>query len=185
MKASEDQIAEWQAKYGKGNICELTYGDKTCYVFDPATDIIKMKAIIAARRKSMGDMVDSLINNCFIGGDESFKTDDQLKMGIEDQVDELMDIPEYVLEDLENGNVLIHVGEDSIEVKKASRGDVKYSEDRDKDNKPLAQQTFLLERIVVRQQDLDELRKKTKSYLGALLSVKELKDKKYVSLKKY
>lgn len=185
MKASEDQIVEWQAKYGKGNICELTCGDKTCYVFDPSIDLIKTKAIISARRKGRSEMVDSLVNNCFIGGDESFKTDEKLKLGIEGQVDHIMDIPEPQLEDLDNGNVLIHVGEASIEVRKAGRGDIKYSEDRDKDNKSLAQQMFLLDRIAVRTNDLDELRKNTKAYLGALLAVNNLADKKYVELKKY
>jgi hypothetical protein len=34
-QATPDQIAEWQAKYGTGNIIELQAEGKFCYVFPP------------------------------------------------------------------------------------------------------------------------------------------------------
>ena len=183
MKATEEQIVEWQRKYGKGNITELEADGKFCYVVDPATDLNKWKIAVAARRKSMGHLVDSVIANCWLGGDEAFKTEEALKLGIEDQIDNMIDIPEFEKRDLENGNILIVVGEVECEVKKATRGDIRYAEDKNRDNKPLNSQIYLLDRIAVT--DLSEIRKNTKVYLSILLAVNDIKDQKYVDLKKF
>jgi len=185
MKATEAQKKQWTEKYGKGNLCELSADGKYCYIVNPSLDIVKMKAVIAARQKSVQKMVDSLLNNCWVGGDESFKTDDRLKLGLEDQIEQLLDIPEYELADLENGNILISVDGESLEVKKADRMDLAFAEDRDRDNKPLARQIYLMDRIVIDQKKLADIKAKPKVYLSMLLATGEVKDKKYVSLKKF
>lgn len=183
MKATEEQIAAWQEKYGKGNITQLEAGGKFCYVVDPSTDLNKWKIAVAARRKSMSHLVDSIMANCWLGGDEEFKTDEALKLGIEDQIDNMIDLPEFETQDLENGNILIVVGEVTCEVKKATRGDLRWAEDKNRDNKPLNSQIYLLERIAVT--DLAEIRKNTKVYLSILLAVNDIKEQKYVGLKKF
>lgn len=180
MKATEKQIQEWKEKHG--TVFELQADGVVCYVFDPASNLPKWKAAVQARRKSLGHLVDCILNNCWLGGDERFKTDESLKLGIEDQIDELIDIPEYETEELANGNTLIKVGNVHCEVRKATRMDIRYAEDRNKDNKPLDTQIFLLERIAVTK--LDDIRTNTKVYLSILLAVHEIRDAKHVSLKK-
>lgn len=183
MKATKGQIKEWQTVHGVGNIIELSAEGKTCYIFDPASNLQKWKQAVAARRKSVGHLVDAVISNCWLGGDESFKSDEQLKLGIEDQINELIEIPEYETENLESGNTLIRVGEVTCEVKKASRLDIRYAQDRNRDNKPLDTNIYLLERIAV--SPLDDIRKNTKVYLSILLAIDEIRDAKHVEIKKY
>ncbi len=185
MKATKEQIAEWQEKYGKGNIAELSADGKFCYVVDPTNSLPRMKLMIAARRKSVGHLVDSMMANCWIDGDESFKTDEALKQGIEDQVDSIMDLPDHEIVDLDNGNISIEVNDFKIEVRRATRQDLRYAEDRDKEGKPLVEKIFLLERIAVDKQALDALRLKVKEYVSVLLSLSLIKDKKHVDLKKF
>ena len=187
MKATEEQIAAWQEKYGKGNVFELETDGKFCYVFNPATDINKWKIAVMARRKSVAHLVDSIMANCFIAGDEAFKTDEALKLGIEEQIDEMIETPDFEKKDLENGNIMIIVkqpcGDIECEVKKVTRGDIRYAEDKNRDGKPLNTQIYLLERIAVT--DLTEIRKDTKVYLSILLAVNDIKEQKYVGLKKF
>jgi hypothetical protein len=182
-KGTPEQIAEWQAKYGTGNIIELHSDDKFCYIFTPSIDLQKWKQAVAARKKSVGHLVDAVLNNCWIAGDESFKTDEAIKLDIEDQVDELIDIPESEIETLDNGNFLIKVGAVTCEVRKATRMDIRYAEDRNRDSKPLDTQIFLLERIAVN--DLKEIRSNVKVYVSILFAISEIRDKKRVELKKF
>ena len=184
MKASEEQIALWQEKYGVGNIAELHYEGRFCYLTDPSLDLHKMKILIGARRKSVGALVDAMVANCWLGGDEEFKTDEALKQGIEDQVDDIMELPDHETTELENGNVSITVNDFTIEVRKATRNDLRYAEDRDKDNKPLVKSIFLLERLAVDAEVLKVLRSKVREYLSVLFAIQDLKDKKRVEVKK-
>lgn len=180
-KASPEQIQQWKEKYG--TVYELNADGSFLYVFDPSTSLIKFKLVMAARRKSVGHMVDCIINNCWIGGDENFKTDESLKLGVESQIDEMIDIPEFTSEQLENGNVLITLGEFTCEIRKPTRMDIRYAEDRNKDNKPLETQVYLLERVAV--SDLTGIRTNVPVYVSLLLAVYEFKDAKHVELKKY
>jgi hypothetical protein len=181
MKATEDQIQQWKEKHG--TIYELQADGVVCYVYDPASNLIKWKAAVAARRKSLGHLVDCILNNCWLGGDEQFKSDESLKLGIEEQIDEMIDIPEYEIEQLKNGNTLIKVGAVECEVRKATRMDIRYAEDRNKDNRPLDTQIYLLERIAV--SALEGIRGNTKVYLSILLAVHEIRDVKHIELKKF
>lgn len=185
MKATEKKIQEWVQKYGTGNVFELCAGKKFAYTYNPVTNLEKWKLAIRARRKSISDLVDFLLNNCWIDGDESFKTDDAAKLSIEDQVDQLIDVPECNTEILPNGNILITVEGHSIEVRKATRLDIRYAEDRNRENKPLNTQIFLLDKIAVDEKKLDEIRNLPKVYAAILFAVNEIKDAKDVIIKKF
>jgi hypothetical protein len=185
MEITEEQRKEWQKKYGEGNLRELTAGGQSVFIFDPSGDLTKMRAIIGARQKGVGAMVDTILANCWVGGDENLKKDEEFKQGIEDQLDEMIDLPEPVIEELENGNLLLSVEGASLEVKKGERMDVKYAEDRNPDRKPLTTSVYLLERIAVDKKALDSLRNNGRAYIGILMSADKLKAKKYVEVKKF
>jgi len=184
-KSIEELKKDWQKKYGVGNCRELTADGKSVFVFDPTIDFNKAKIIVAARQKGISFMVDAILNNCWLGGDESLKLDEAFKQGIEDQVDEMIDLPEMEKDELENGNLLLQVAGHDIEIKKVSRQDKRYAEDRNPDRKPLMTAVFLLEKIIVDKEKLVELMKDVRAYLVVLLEVRELKDKKWVELKKF
>ncbi len=185
MKASNEQIALWQEQYGKGNIRELHYKGNYCYLTDPTINLNKMKVLIAAQFKSTGHLVDAMFANCWIDGDDIFKTDEAIKQGIEKKVSDLMDLPDHEIEELENGNDLVTVNDFSIEVRKATRMDIRYAEDRDKHKKPLVENIFLLERLAVDEAKLKELRLKPREYVSVLLAIKEVKDEKLSDIKKF
>lgn len=185
MKATEEQIQQWRLKYGTGNIIELRSGEKYCYIYNPIISLEKWKLALSARRKSTSAFVDCVLNNCWISGDESFKSNDALKLDIEDQVDDLVDIPESETEDLQNGNVLIRVEEYSLEVRKAGRLDIRYAEDRNKENKPLITQIHLLDRIAIDVSALDPIRKNPRVYAAFLFAANQIKDTKDVEIKKF
>lgn len=179
----EEQKKAWQQKHGVGNCRELIADGKSVFVFDPTTDFKKIKIVYAARQKSVGHLVDAVLNNCWLGGDETLKKDERFKMGIEEQVDNLIDIPESETENLDNGNVLIKCGDMELEVKRVTRQDKRYVDDRNVDN--LMKRVFLLDRINVDEQKLEEVKKKPAVYFSMLLEVMELKDKTDVELKKF
>jgi len=180
--ATEKQIKEWKEKHGNVYMLESST-KKSCIVFDPMSSFKIMKQLMMARRKSKAAQVDALLANCWLFGDESLKEDEPFKLGIEDEVDQLFDIPEYSLDDIPEG-IEIKIEDLKLRVKKASRGDVSFAEARNSDNKPLTTQEFLLERIALDTAQLDALKKSNRHYMSALLAVSELKDKVFVAVKK-
>jgi hypothetical protein len=177
----ETQIEEWKKKYGI--LYELEADEKKCIIFDPMSSLKIMKQLMTARRKSKGDQVDALLANCWLSGDDSIKGNDRFKLGIEDQVDELFDIPDHTITETTDGFV-VKVEDKKLEVRKAGRGDIAYAEARNADNKPFTTAEFLIERIALNKPELDEIKKDNRIYLAILLAASELKDKVYVGIKK-
>ena len=177
----ETQIDNWKKQYG--NLFELEADGKKCIIFDPMSSLKIMKQLMTARRKSKGDQVEALLSNCWLHGDESLKRDDRFKLGVEDDVDQLFDIPEYEIIEVTQGFKVVSEGK-GLTVKKAGRGDVAYAEARNSDNKPFVTQEFLLERIAVDKTELDAIKKDNRIYFSMLLAAGDLKDKVYVSIKK-
>jgi hypothetical protein len=180
MKATQEQIQEWKEKHG--TIYQIDAGDKTCYIFDPVSKLTVMKLLLSALSKGTFDFVDALINNCFIDGDSCFKTDDKIKLGLWEQVKDIIEIPSHHVE-YADGKATIIVEGKSITVRLASRQEIKYAEDRNKSNKPLDTQIFLLDKIAD-QEDLKEWRADNRLYLGLLNAIDEVKDKTHASVKK-
>jgi len=177
----ETQIDNWKKQYG--NLFELEADGKKCIIFDPMSSLKIMKQLMTARRKSKGDQVEALFANCWLHGDDSLKRDNRFKLGVEDEVDQLFDIPDYEIVEVEEGFKVI-AGNKSLIVKKAGRGDVAYAEARNADNKPFVTQEFLLERIAISKEELDTVKKDNRIYFSMLLAAGDLKDKVYVSIKK-
>lgn len=181
MKATQKQIQEWKAKYGTIYQLESENG-KVCYIFDPISKLIIVKALMAAMLKGSFEFVDSLLNNCWIDGDETIKSDDRIKGGLWEQVKDIIDIPEHQV-DFAEGKAKITVEGQSITVRMASRQEIKYAEDRNKGSKPLDTQIYLLEKIADGK-ELDEWKKNTRLYVGLLTAVDEVKERTHVSVKK-
>lgn len=180
-KITKAQIEEWKKKHG--TVYELESNGKVAYIFDPTSDLRIMKLLLASFKKGSFDLIDALIANCWLGGDEEIKQD-KYKQNLVDQAERLIDIPDYEVV-FHDGIATIRVNDKSvIDVRLATRGDVKYSEDRNKASKQLDTQIYLLERLAIDKKILDEVRKDNLVYLACLLAVTEIKEQEYVAIKK-
>lgn len=178
MKVTKAQIEEW--KQAHGSIYELEANGKTAYVKDPTSDLRVMKSFVSAREDDPIKGVDVILNNCWLGGDEEIKSEDH-KMGLLDQLGQLIDIPDFDIT-LEKDHYLVNVEGTICKLKPAERGDLVYAEARNKSNKPFETNIFLLERIAV--EGLDEIKKDNRKYLALILAAKEARKLKYVTVKK-
>lgn len=95
-KATEEQIQEWKRKHGE--VYEVVVGDSACYLHNP--DRATLKAVAAV---GMSDPIRSnevLLENCWLGGDESVKTDDSKFMGVSPVLAEIIQVKEATLKKL-------------------------------------------------------------------------------------
>jgi hypothetical protein len=177
-KVTKAQIEEWKKKHG--TIYELEANGKLAYVKDPTSDLRIMKSFVSARDEDPIKGVDVILNNSWLGGDEEIKSEEH-KMGLLDQLDRLIDIPDYDIAFVEDHYVVTIEGM-TCKLKPAERGDLVYADARNRTNKPFETNIHLLERIAV--EGLDEIKKDSRKYLALILAAKEAKKQKYVSVKK-
>lgn len=174
------QIEEWKKKYSSAH--QLTSEGKECVIFSPFDDIRVLKQAFSAL---MGNdkiaFVDAILNNCFLWGDESVKTDDLIKADLYDQINELVEIPEYTLTK-EGSDYIVTVSGKSCKIKAASREDMKWAEKRNKQQKPFDTSIFLVDRLAG--EGVEEFKKDGRLYFALLMAVQDCKAKKEVSLKK-
>lgn len=181
MKATQKQIQEWKAKYGTIYQLEAENG-KVCYIFDPISKLVIVKAITAAALKGSFEFVEALLNNCWIDGDVTIKSDDRIKAGLYEQTKDIIDIPDYQVS-FSGSKATVTIEGQTITVRLASRQEIKYAEDRNKGNKPYDTAIYLLEKIAD-PKDLDEWKKNNRMYVGLLVAVDEVKERTHVSVKK-
>lgn len=182
MKPTAQQIQDWKAKYGI--VYKVTTEDgREAYIKDPLSDLTIMKAAIIAGRGSRFDYVKCVLENCWLAGDESIKTDEAAISGMDKKIDLFTDLPKYKVakigEDFE-----ITVGKKSIVVRKAMRADVQKAEQRNLDDQPFETAIHLLGKILV-SGDLETIRlEDPKAYIGFLTAVDEVKNTAQVEVEK-
>ena len=94
--ASEEQIQDWKRKYG--DVYAIETEGSVCYLHKP--DRSTMKAVAAV---GMNDPIRSnevLLENCWLGGDESIKTDDAKFFAVSPKLAELIEVKEAELKKL-------------------------------------------------------------------------------------
>ena len=179
-KVTKKDIQAWKEKYA--NIYEIESDGKIGYIFDPTSDLRIMKMVVSSAKKGGNiEMTEAVINNCWLGGDEVLRTDEQYLLGITNQMDDLIDLPDYEVKYHAN-HAIVTIDQKSCKLKLPTRGDIKYAENRNKKDKPFDTSIHLISRIAV--DGVEEIQKNTRSYLGLLLAVSELSDQKYVGVKK-
>lgn len=181
---TKEQIEQWKKDFG--GVYRLEYDDKRCWIRDPLNDINVMKRGMSAMQKgSISLFTETIINNCFLAGDEEIKSEEKYINGLEDDISEITEIP-----DAEVTKVLdkffITVEDYSFEFKKATRHDIKKAEKRNPGMAPLKTQEVLLSELVTDsyKKGFNEIKENTKIYLGFLLAADKLKEKATVSIKK-
>jgi len=153
---SKEQIEEWKAEYT--DLYQLTSGDgKTCIIFDPTAKFSVMKMIAAVTPKGQAAVTEAILNNCWLGGDEILRTSEEYQNELDEQIDEIFDIPNYQIKE-EANHAVITTGGVSVKVRYPERSDIKDAEKRNKQRKPFDTNIYLLEDLSL-EKDLTEIRK--------------------------
>ncbi|MFD0997681.1 hypothetical protein ACFQ21_00115 [Ohtaekwangia kribbensis] len=178
-----EQIKEWKEKHI--HIYQLDTADgRSCIVFDPTfnSNLAIMKLILKAFTLGDYEYAEAVINQCWVGGDDSIKKDPRAIEGFIPKVKDIIELPDYeVIQDDEQETATIIYEGQSFRVKQADRLDTKYAEDRNKGDKPLDTQMYLLERLAI--DDLTPWRN-TRGYLALLLAMGDIKKSVQVAVKK-
>jgi len=88
-QASAEQIAQWKDKYGE--VYAIQADNKVCYVRKPDR---KTLAYVSTLQHNPIKMAETMLNNCWVGGCEEFKTDDSLFLGACQKLGALVQVKE-------------------------------------------------------------------------------------------
>ena len=86
-EVDQAKIDSWKKQHGE--IFAVTGDNKVCYLKKPDRKIL---AYITSLGNNPIKMNEALINNCWLGGSENFKTDDALFLGLSQQIGTLVQI---------------------------------------------------------------------------------------------
>ena len=89
-EATKEQLAEWEQAYGKGAVMriEITEAKKACYLKPVDRKIMSFISQITADPIRYNE---SLLEQCWLAGDEEIKTKDKYFMSIMGDLAELME----------------------------------------------------------------------------------------------
>lgn len=95
-QASEEQIAEWKKKYSK--VSAIMIDGHICYLRKPDRRILSYASGVGA--KDPIKFNELILANCWLGGSEAIKTDDELFLGVSGKLVELIEFKEAELVNL-------------------------------------------------------------------------------------
>jgi hypothetical protein len=95
--ATKEQIAEWKARHGKVFRVKIEEADKACYLKKPSRKALSYATM--AGKDSPLKCNEVLLNDCWLGGDEEIKTNDDLFLSISPKLAELIQTKEAELEE--------------------------------------------------------------------------------------
>lgn len=96
QKATAEQIAEWKEKYR--DIYEITVDGRVCYLRKPNRRELSY-ASMAGKSDPM-KFNEVILAQCWLGGDEEIKTEDDLFLGVSAQVAQIVEVKEAELKKL-------------------------------------------------------------------------------------
>lgn len=85
--ATAEQISEWKKRYG--DIFKVGVGDSVCYMKKPDRKTMSYVATLGNNPIRANEV---LLENCWLGGDESIKTDDEKFYGVSAKLNEIVAI---------------------------------------------------------------------------------------------
>lgn len=98
--ATQEQIEAWRDKYGQGNVTRLKSKryDKSAYFRKP--DRKEMEFLSAGAHSSGIKFNASILKTCFLAGDEEIMSNDDIFLGLQEQILELLKFDEVEVEKL-------------------------------------------------------------------------------------
>jgi hypothetical protein len=179
---SAEQIAEWKEKYGI--VFRLTADDgKQCYIKDPFSSIhITKLAFAALYEDSDIAFVQSILNNCWLFGDEELRVNESYSIFLTERMKDITDMPKCDVRK-EGSKFIMTVDGMSCEVRMAMRADIIKAEQKNRAREPFETNINLLD--IIKLKGVDEIKKNSiRSYLGLLTGVDKVKNKTYVAVEK-
>lgn len=89
-QATEEQIAEWKKQYG--DIWAATCDGHVAYLKRPSRKALSYASVASNNGKDQIKFVETIFDDCFIGGSQEFKKNDAFFMGVSKVLIELVDI---------------------------------------------------------------------------------------------
>jgi hypothetical protein len=89
---SQEQIQQWKNKYGE--VYSFTSDNKICYLRKPDRKVL---AYVSSIQNNPIKSSEAMVNNCWLGGCDDFKTDDSLFFGLTQKMGALIQIKEVEL----------------------------------------------------------------------------------------
>jgi hypothetical protein len=96
ITVTKEQIDGWKAKHG--DIFRIQVEDKACYLKKPGRKTLGYASL--AGKENPLKFNEILLNDCWLGGDETIKTDDTLFLSVSAKLSELIELKEAELEKL-------------------------------------------------------------------------------------
>lgn len=94
-QAAAEQIEQWKRQHGE--VFAVSVDGSVCYLKKPT------RQVLSAMSSLVNDPIRSaefLLNNCWLSGDETIKTDDEKFLGVVSQLGELVKVKAAKLEKL-------------------------------------------------------------------------------------
>ncbi len=89
MKVTQEQIQEWKKKHG--DIYCISFDDgKETYIKKPDRKTVSL-AMTKMQTNPLA-YAEVILNQCFVGGDESFRTNDEYFFGASAQLEQIMEV---------------------------------------------------------------------------------------------
>ncbi len=93
MKATQEQINAWKAQHG--DMYEVEVDGHYCYLKKPSRKALGYASV--AGKSNPIKFNEILLNDCWVGGDEAIKTEDDLFLAVSGQLAELISVKEAAL----------------------------------------------------------------------------------------
>jgi len=90
MEISQDQINEWKKKYG--DVFKIEVDGHVAYVKSPDRKTLSYAGSIGTKDPIKFNEI--ILGNCWLGGDETIKTDDSLFLGVGQVLGEIIKVKE-------------------------------------------------------------------------------------------
>ena len=87
--ATDEQISEWKNKHG--DVFKVEVGDSVCFLKKPDR---KTMSYVATLGNNPIRANEAMLQNCWLGGDETIKTDDEKFFGVSAKLSEIIQVKE-------------------------------------------------------------------------------------------
>ncbi len=180
MNVTEAQLAAWKEQHGE--VLAIEIDGRTAY-FKSLYDLKILKPAYAASQVSGVAFAESLVNNAWLGGDETLRTDDDYFADLSEKLEEQLDIPEFEVKRAD-GDVAytVTVAGRVCRLRRPSREEIRNAQERNTRKQPFETNLALLPKIWV---DGDqELRTNTRLLVGLLPAISDLRERRMAAVKK-
>lgn len=95
-QATDEQIAMWKNLHGK--VFQFEVDGSVCYLKRPSRNVISAAETIG--KEDNLKYAEIVLNNCWLGGDETIKTDDEKFISVANHMGTLVKISEVAVKEL-------------------------------------------------------------------------------------